>query len=427
MKGPFLVLNSNSSFGPSNDLSDRRKAYFLNTSIKGIPRGLMLLLAVSSGVIAANLYYSQPILNMMHSSVGLSQHHVSFIVTITQIGYGLGLLLIVPAGDLIENKRLIITMLSIVFLSLVSLVFIHHTALFLIASAFIGIGASAAQIIVPYAAYLSPVEKSGQAIGTVMSGLLLGIMLARPLSSLMSDIFGWKSIFILSAGLIFLLVILLVSMLPKRNPSSNMTYPVILKSMVSLLKNTPVLRIRAFCHACAFAGFSLFWTAVPFQLSSPAFQFSQKEIAIFALIGVAGAAASPLAGKWADKGWDKVGTSIAFVFIIIAFLMPYLFPENLFILVGAAILLDMGVSMNLIFSQREVLALSAEKRSRLNGLFMSIFFMGGALGSAIGGWAYYSYNWQAVMVIGLCFPILAFFVFIYSSLKNKSLRSREVM
>ncbi|MFF2154568.1 MFS transporter [Paenibacillus chitinolyticus] len=387
---------------------------------KSVSSWITLLLAISCGVIAANLYYAQPLVGPISSAIGLSAETAGLVVTLTQIGYGIGLLFIVPLGDILENRKLVVASLLFTAVALTIAPVVKNAALFLIASLFIGVGSVAAQVLVPYAAHLSPDASRGRAVGNVMSGLLLGIMLARPVSSLVADLLGWHAVFFLSAATIFVLALLLAKALPARKPLLNVQYPTLMSSMWHLLRTTPILRRRAIYHACVFGTFSLFWTTVPLLLSSPAFHFSQKEIALFALVGVSGAVAAPVAGRLADKGWIRPATGLALAIVIISILLPLMIQGGstaaVATLAVAAILLDMGVSANLVLGQRVIFSLGAEFRSRLNGLYMAIFFLGGAIGSALGGWAYALGGWNAALWIGIAFPIIA--MIYYTTEKN---------
>jgi predicted MFS family arabinose efflux permease len=378
---------------------------------KNISVWITLLLATSCGVIVANLYYAQPLVGLISSTIGLSSGAAGLVVTLTQIGYGIGLLFVVPLGDILENRRLVVVSLLLTAIALIIAAVAESAALFLLASLFIGIGSVAAQVLVPYAAHLSPEASRGRIVGNVMSGLLLGIMLARPVSSIVADLLGWHAIFFVSAVMIFGLILVLAKALPARQPVSSAQYPALMASMWHLLITTPILRRRAAYHACVFGTFSLFWTTVPLLLSSPTFHMSQKEIALFALVGVSGAVAAPVAGRLADKGLIRPATGLALAIVIISVLLPLLIQTNstiaLATLIVAAILLDMGVSANLVLGQRAIFSLGAEFRSRLNGLYMAVFFAGGAAGSAIGGWAYATGGWNAALWIGIASPLIA--------------------
>ncbi|WP_336776943.1 MFS transporter [Paenibacillus sp. MMO-58] len=382
---------------------------------KNIPAWLTILLATACGMIAANLYYAQPLVGLISSSLGLSAGSAGLIVTLTQIGYVVGLLFIVPLGDIVENRKLVVTALLLTAVALITAALAKQPFLFLAATLVIGLGSVAAQVLVPFASYLASDASRGRVVGNVMSGLLLGIMLARPLSSLIADFFGWHAIFAISAVAIVILAIVLASVLPGRKPTATTSYTALLGSMWRLLRTTPILRRRALYHATLFAAFSLFWTTVPQLLAGPKFHFSQTAIALYALVGVAGAVAAPLAGRLADRGWTRPATAIALITVIVSVLLPLLIqtssPVGVVVLVIAAILLDAGVSANLVLSQRSIFSLGADIRSRLNGLFMAIFFFGGAIGSAAGGWAYAAGGWSAALWLGIAFPTLALLYF----------------
>ncbi|MGN4680300.1 MULTISPECIES: MFS transporter [Bacillus cereus group] len=382
---------------------------------KDISSGLIILLATACGIIVANLYYAQPLIGVISNVIGLSNSSAGLIVTLTQIGYVVGLLFLVPLGDIVENKKLILILLFLSAFALISMVFVKTATLLLIASFFIGLGSVAAQVLVPLVSYLSSENARGRVVGNVMSGLLLGIMLARPISSLVADIWGWSAIFAVSATVIIVLAFVLSKVLPTRKTQVKTNYIALLNSMWQLLRTTPILRRRAIYHACVFGAFSLFWTTVPLLLSSPAFHFSQTAIAIYALVGITGAIAAPIGGRLADLGWTRPATGIALTVVIISLLLPLIFqsrsPIGIAVLVIAAILLDMGVSANLVLSQRLIFSLSPEIRSRLNGLFMAIFFLGGAVGSFIGGWAYALGGWNLTLWIGIAFPTIALLYF----------------
>ncbi|MGG0124196.1 MFS transporter [Bacillus paranthracis] len=389
---------------------------FKNKAIdKDISSGLIILLATACGIIVANLYYAQPLIGVISNEIGLSNSSAGLIVTLTQIGYVVGLLFLVPLGDIVENKKLILILLFLSAFALISLVFVKSATLLLIASFFIGLGSVAAQVLVPLVSYLSSENAPGRVVGNVMSGLLLGIMLARPISSLVADIWGWSAIFALSATVIIVLAFVLSKVLPIRKPQAKTNYIALLNSMWQLLRTTPILRRRAIYHACVFGAFSLFWTTVPLLLSSPVFHFSQTAIALYALVGITGAIAAPIGGRLADLGWTRPATGIALTVVIISLLLPLFIqsssPFGIAVLVIAAILLDMGVSANLVLSQRLIFSLSPEIRSRLNGLFMAIFFLGGAVGSFIGGWAYALGGWNLTLCIGIAFPTIALLYF----------------
>lgn len=377
---------------------------------KKVPNWITFLLAIACGVIVANLYYAQPLVGPISADIHLPLASAGLIVTLTQIGYVLGLLFIVPLSDLIENRRLVVSTLAVVICALVAAPLAHNALFLLVAAIFIGLGSVAAQILVPYAAHLATEERRGQVVGNVMSGLLLGIMLARPIASFITDFWGWRPVFALSAAITALVAGLLALVLPERKPSPTMNYGELLSSLWSLFKTKAVLRRRSLYQACLFGAFSLFWTVIPLWLTSH-FHLSQQGIALFALAGVTGAMAAPVAGRLADKGYTKILTGMAIVIAALSFLLTHIFKDHstisLAMLVIAAITLDMAVSSNLVLGQRAIYALGSDIRGRVNGVFMAVFFIGGAIGSALGGWAYAYGSWMFASILGLSMPVAA--------------------
>ncbi|MDR6900029.1 MFS transporter [Rhizobium miluonense] len=377
---------------------------------------LTFMFAAACGLVAANLYYGQPLAGPISQSLGFSPAATGLIVTLTQIGYGLGLLLIVPLGDLLENRKLVLTLVALAAVALVGAAFAWSPSLFLLASLCIGLASVAVQVLVPFAAHMAPDASRGAVVGNVMSGLLVGIMLARPAASFLSELLSWHAVYIISAGVMIGLIVILRLVLPTRVPHTKLHYGQLLSSMGHLALRTPVLQRRALYQACMFGAFSLFWTTTPLLLASPAFGLTQNGIALFALAGAAGAIASPIAGRVADRGWTKLATAFALVLAIIAFLIGHFSGSGsllaLITLTLSGIMLDFGVQTNLVLGQRAIFALSAEHRSRLNGLYMATFFAGGALGSALGGWAYATGGWNMASWIGVAFPVIALLAYL---------------
>jgi len=379
------------------------------------PAWITLLLATACGMIVANLYYAQPLVGPIARALQLSPEIAGLIVTLIQIGYCAGLLLLVPLGDIVENRRLVLTLIGGCTAALMAAALATHASVFLIAGCAIGLCSVAVQVLVPFAAHLAPERARGRAVGNVTSGLLMGIMLARPVSSLMSDLFGWHAIFAVSAVAMVLLGVVLSRKLPQRRPAPGVNYIGMLRSMAHLLRTQPVLRRRALYQAAMFGVFSLFWTTTPLYLSGPAFHMSQTGIAVFALVGVTGAIAAPMAGRYADHGHSHQMTAIALALGAGSFLLSRIGAEgsllSLLALTVAAIVLDFAVSSNLVIGQRAIFSLSDEHRSRLNGLYMAIFFVGGAIGSSVGAWAYARAGWPLASWIGFALPAIALLYF----------------
>jgi len=382
---------------------------------------MVFLLASSCGVIVANIYYAQPLIDLIGPDVGLGSHVASLIVTVTQLGYAAGLLLLVPLGDIVESRRLLTITISASIPALLAAGLAHSVTIFLAAAALIGLTSVAVQMLVPLAANLAPDRLRGRIVGNVMGGLLLGILLSRPVASFIANSFGWRVVFLASAAAMAILVAVLRVSLPPTHPVASQTYARLLRSLLALPFNTPLLRRRAAYQAAAFGAFSLFWTAVPLLLARN-FGFTQRGIAIFALVGAAGALAAPIAGRLADKELGQPGTAVALLSITVAFACAAwsgLSGHSVLLLAGAGVLLDAGVQANLVFSQRAIYALAPDMRSRLNGIFMAIFFTGGAASSALVSPVFAHYGWLGICILGAALPSLALAYFSLHSLQNR--------
>ncbi len=374
-----------------------------------------MLFAFCCGAIVANIYYAQPIIELIAPDIGLTPAMASLIVSLTQIGYALGLFFLVPLGDLLENRKLMIATTVLAIASLLGAAVTEQPNLFLLVSLLIGFSSVSVQILIPLAAHLAPAESRGRVVGSIMGGLLLGILLARPVSSVVADHFGWRAMFMAAAGLMAFISVVLLITIPKRQPDHSASYGQLLRSLGTLLRNQPVLRQRAFYQGCMFATFSLFWTAAPLELVRN-HGLSQTQIAIFALVGAIGAIAAPIAGRLADAGHTHRASLLAMLFGALSFLPAFVHP--LYSVIGLAVtgvVLDFCVQMNMVLGQRAVYALDANSRSRLNALYMTSIFIGGAFGSAIASSVYEHGGWLGVMLVGSAFPLIALLRFLSAS------------
>lgn len=366
------------------------------------------LLATACGLIVANVYYCQPLIGLIAPDVGLRASAASLIVTVTQLGYCAGLVFLVPVGDLADNRKLILSTLCVAIAALSLAAGARSTAALLAASLLIGSGSVVVQMLVPIAAHLATDATRGRMVGNVMSGLLVGIMLSRPAAGFIADAFGWRSVFAGSAAVMVVLGLILMRRLPDRRPAAELEYWQLIGSLWNLLRDTAVLRRRALYQAALFAAFSLYWTAVPIVLAGPDFRLSQTGIALFSLAGVAGALAAPVAGRLADRGHTRIATGAALASVALAFPLSRIGnSHSLPMLLAGGILLDLGVQANLVLGQRAIYAIGAHLRSRLNGIFMAIFFVGGALGSSVASVAVERGGWTAVSWIGFALPAAA--------------------
>jgi predicted MFS family arabinose efflux permease len=375
---------------------------------------LILLFAFSCGAIAANLYYAQPIISLIAPDLHMSEGTASLIVSLTQIGYAAGLFFLVPLGDLVENKQLMIVSAVLSIASLAAAATLDEPGLFLGISLLIGFTSVAVQLLVPLAAHFAAPETRGRVVGTIMSGLLLGILLSRPISSFIAAQFGWRAVFGFGAVVMTLVTVLLALTLPGRRPDHSASYPQLIRSLERLVATLPVLRQRSLYQGLMFGSFSLFWTAVPIELMNH-YHLSQMAVAVFSLVGAMGATSAPIAGRLADAGHTHRATAIALTLAVISYLPAMLVPGlGVFGLVGTGLLLDFAVQMNMVLGQREIYLLDPTSRNRLNAIYMTSVFVGGAVGSAIASTLYRHGGWTWVAVAGMVFPLLALGRFLFA-------------
>jgi predicted MFS family arabinose efflux permease len=366
--------------------------------------GLISLFSISCGFTVAVIYYAQPLIGLIAPALGLRPELAGLVMTLTQAGYGLGLLLVVPMADVFENRRLVAWALCVGTLGLFGIAGASSATMFLFASIVVGVCAVATQVLLPFASHLAPAASRGRVVGQVMGGLLAGIMLARPFSSFVAALFGWRMVFILSGVIQLALVGILLRRLPQRRPDAGMKYREILGSMSGLILRTPVLRRRALYQGAMFAAFNVFWTGTPLLLMR-AFGMSLHGVALFSFIGAAGALAAPLAGRLADRGLTRPFTGIAMATVGIAFLLAAyaVALHSVIILALAGLLLDAAVQVCQVLSLRSIYMLQPELRSRLNGLYMAWVFGCGAVASGVAVAVYQLAGWNALSCLGAAF------------------------
>ena len=377
-------------------MTDQIAAAPAPTAIARVSPWLFFILALATGALVANLYYAQPLIALIGPELGIRPDLAGTLVSVTQIGYGLGLFLIVSLADLVENKRLVLITLGITTLALMLAATATNAAVFFVAAAAIGLCSTGAQVLVPFAAHLVPPEQRGRTVGNVMAGLLTGILLARPLALFISSAFGWRPVFWISAAVMLVIGVLLVTIMPRYQPTARTSYLKNLASMPGLLRDTPVLQRRSAYQFLIFATFNMLWTAAPLMLIDR-FALSQSGIALFALAGAGGALAAPIAGRLADRGLARLCTGIAISGLTAGFLASILaVPAGmLFAMAVIAVAIDAAVQFNQITSQRILFVLPAEQRGRVNALYMTITFFGGAIGSTLATTTYHWGGWTA--------------------------------
>lgn len=373
-----------------------------------ISNTLVILMAVTCGMVVANIYYNQPLLLMMADTFGVSNSKVSVIATITQVGYTLGLLLIVPLGDKTERRKLILWKLAGATLCMWVAAASMNYYMMVAASLFIGFFSAVPQLLLPMAATLAPEEARGRIVGKVMSGLLIGILLSRTLSGIIGAHLGWRAVFLLGGGMMALLLMVLYRLLPADPPTFTGSYGSLMKSLVSLIKTYPPLRHAALTSFLTFGAFSVFWTTLVFLLEGAPFFYKSDMVGLFGLIGACGALAAPAAGKSADSRGPQFTLRIGVLAMLASFVIMGFSAASLTGLIIGVVLLDIGQQVAHISNQSKVFALLPEARSRLNTVYMTSAFSGGALGSLLGAQVWSHWQWTGVCALGGAFVLAAF-------------------
>ena len=403
-------------------------------------RPLAWLFAVAVGIIVLPLFASQPLVELIGASFGTSEASASSIPTTTMAGYAAGLILVVPLVDLLENRRVIAATLAAGIVALVSAAFAPSPALLVVSCFVSGVATSAIQMLVPFAASITPVSSRGAVIGNIMSGLMIGVLLSRPIASLTAAAFGWRFVYVIDALLIIPAAAVLWRVLPTRKPIEPSCYGTLISSLAALLKTERSLRRRATYQALCMAAFGAFWTTIALRLSQPPFFLGQTGIAAFALVGVGGMIVAPIAGRLGDLGWSGPATLAAHLAAIAALALAGVSGAGwlgfdlaaqpnlaLGLLATAAVLLDVGVIADQTIGRRTVNLLRVEARGRMNGLYTGLFFIGSAVGAASAGAAWSNGGWSLTCGLGIAFVLAAFILALVTESKVVSYQGRLIL
>lgn len=377
--------------------------------LAGLSTRTVLVFAVACGLVVANLYYAQPVLDTLARQFHTSAAAAGLIVTLTQAGYALGLLFVVPLGDLLSRRPLIVTVLAATALALVGTALAPTIGVLEAISLAVGVTSVVVQVLIPFAADLAPAATRGRVVGTVMSGLLIGVLLARTVSGLISQVAGWRAVYWLSAGFMLLLIgVLWHELPPERRRTTSLTYGRLLRSVATLAREEPLLRRRAAYGALCFAAFSVLWTTVAFLLARPPYGFGEAAIGLFGLVGVAGALCASVAGRLADRGWTRPATGTFLAVTTVAFALLAVGGHAIAALIVGMLLLDLGVQGAQILNQSEIYRLRPEARSRITTVYMVSYFIGGSVGSATAGVVFGAAGWPGVCLLGAGYGAAAF-------------------
>jgi predicted MFS family arabinose efflux permease len=376
-----------------------------------VPTRTVWFMAISTGLIVANIYYAQPLLAEIARHFHLSVTQAGALAMTSQIGTAFGMLLFVPLGDVRERRALITVLLLVSTLSLLLFAVAPSPLWLTFASLAVGATASIVHVIVPFAAHLAPVRQRGSVLGVVMSGMLFGILLARTASGLIGAHFGWRAVYFLAAGLMLGLAVSVRFFLPRSEPEVSLPYVALLSSVVSLVRQHAALRESALLGALLFAGFSAFWTTLVFLLATPPFHYGADVAGLFGLVGAAGALGAPLVGRLADRHGARTTLGIALLIVLGSFLWLGLLGKTMIGLIVGVLVLDLGVQSGHVSNQTRIYAIAPDAKSRLNTFYMLSYFTGGSLGSLLGAWSWRLAQWRGVCDFALASIVLALLVY----------------
>jgi predicted MFS family arabinose efflux permease len=369
---------------------------------------LFYLLTIATSISVSCIYLSQPLLQTLGREFNTTTGNIGLVASSTQIGYAFGLFFLIPLGDIVAKKKLILIKLVFLVVSLLLAALSNHWVAMLFASAFIGLLATVAQDFVSFSADLAEDKNRGKIIGMVMSGLFMGILCSRTLSGLLADLGGWRFVFVLFAILTVLLTIIITFKVPYTLPVGKTTYPELLRSLVNQFSTRERLRDSLFTQGLLGFAFSAFWTNLSFHLGGPAFNLSTSQIGLFGIAGAAGVLVAPIAGKKADTQSPYKGINIGAILVILSFIAMWAMPSSLIVIILGAVVFDLGLQIALVSHQAIIFSLDAGARSRINAIFMTGLFTFFALGSFISVKLQQNYGWRAVLLSGIMTSLVAF-------------------
>ncbi|OCQ53656.1 Inner membrane transport protein YnfM [Photorhabdus australis subsp. thailandensis] len=377
-----------------------------NISRTPLSPALIALMAVATGLVVASNYYAQPLLDTIALQFNLTASEASFIVTSAQLSYAIGLIFLVPLGDMLERRGLIVSMTILAAIGLIITAMSQNIWQMLLGTALTGLFSVVAQLLIPLAATLALPHQRGKAVGTIMGGLLLGILLARTISGTMATLGGWRTIFWIASILLVTLSLTLWRYLPRYKQVTNLNYFQLLGSIVKLVTTTPLLRVRAILGALTFATFSLLWTPMAFLLSAPPFNYSEGVIGLFGLVGAAGALMATRTGQLVDKGKGSLTTSIALILLLLSWIPIGFAKESLISFLIGILILDIAIQGVHVTNQSTIYRIMPEARNRLTAAYMTSYFIGGALGSLVAGYAYKHLGWYGITAAGMAICVI---------------------
>ena len=384
-----------------------------STHSQGLSFWLVFLMAFAIGVTIASNYYAQPLLHSITHDLHIAVEHAGSIIMTAQLSYAVGLLFITPLGDMIERKRLILILMLLSTCGLIISASSQNLWMLIVGTAMTGLFSTVAQVLIPFAATLAKPEHRGKIVGTLMSGMLLGILLGRTFAGAISTIADWHYVYWIATGIILIVTFLLWLSLPSYRNHISINYLQLLLSIGALYRQEPVLKIRSLLAITSFALFSLLWTPLAFLLTDAPYHYSDFIIGLFGLAGAAGALGSPIVGKLSDKGKGKTATTIGLALLLASWLPLSLAQYSIIALILGVILLDFAVQVTHVSSMSAIYQIRPEARSRINTGYMVSYFAGGMLGSVGSTYLFSHYGWIAIVIAGTILGILGLIIWYF--------------
>ena len=380
---------------------------------QGLSSWLVFLMAFAIGVTIASNYYAQPLLHSITHDLNIAVEHAGSIIMAAQFSYAVGLLFITPLGDKFERKHLIIILMVLSTCGLIVSALSKNLWMLIIGTSMTGLFSTVAQVLIPFAATLSKPEHRGKIIGTLMSGMLLGILLGRTFAGAISTIADWHYVYWIATSIMGIVTLLLWISLPTYRNTININYFQLLWSIGSLYKQEPILRIRSLLAVISFALFSLLWTPLAFLLSNDPYHYSDFIIGLFGIAGAAGALGSPIVGKLSDKGKGWLATTIGLGLLLLSWLPLSLAQYSIIALILGVVILDFSVQVTHVSNMSAIYQIRPEARSRMNTGYMVCYFIGGMLGSVGSTYLFSHYGWIAIVVSGTILGLMGIICWLF--------------
>jgi len=388
---------------PANDVRGSEVAQ------EGISRSLLLTMSVAAGAGIANLYYNQPLLDQMARDLNAGEGTIGLVPTLTQIGYAVGMLLLVPLGDMHPRRRLALLFSVLTALALLGTALSVSAPMLVAFSLVLGVCNMAPQLLIPFAAQLAPKEDRGKVVGFMLSGIFIGVLLSRTVAGFVGGEFGWRAMFVAAAVVMVVLTIALARMLPTNVPTYAESYARLLKSVFDLLRDHPTLREACLFGATLFAAFMIFWSSLIHLMVSSQFDLGPRAVGLYGILGAAAAVLSPVIGKLADKGAARTMAGLMIILTIASFGV-FWFGRASLVWIGVGVLLmDLGVQLAHVSNQSRILHLASGAQSRIQTAYMTSYFAGGGIGAAIGAFVWDRWEWAGVCtaaVVVLLVPLI---------------------